>query len=99
MSEKRTMGALVFEEQGEIGINPAPAEPGGGGTLQDTNPVSANLALKEIGLKAKDAGVVLKDTVIAFRTSGGRVKVRPTKDLTAGKGAGRGALRGFLWWA
>ena len=40
--------------------------------------------------------VALNDAVIAFKTADRRVKVQETKDLTTGKGAGRGTLMGFL---
>lgn len=96
MSETRTLVALVFEEQGEAGLVYAGAESGGSGLAFDVQPVSAELALKEIDKKAKDAGVALKDAVIAFKTADRRVKVWETKDLTMGKGAGRGTLMGFL---
>jgi uncharacterized membrane protein len=96
MSETRTLVALLFEEQSESDLYVAPVGTGAGATIKIPNPVYAELALKEIGPKAEDEGVDLKDAVIAFRTPGGRLKVRQTKDLTAGKGAGGGTLMGFL---
>jgi uncharacterized membrane protein len=96
MSETRTFVALLFLEQSEAGVYSAPVGTGSGTVLKTASPVNAELALKELRPKAKDAGVDLKDAVIAYKTPECRLKVHQTKDLTAGKGAGRGTLMGLL---
>jgi uncharacterized membrane protein len=96
MSEPCTLVALIFQEQGDVGVLNVPVESGASGAILDVQPVQAELALEEISKKAKEGGVDLRDAVIAFKSGDGRVKVRQTKDLTTGKGAGRGTLMGFL---
>jgi uncharacterized membrane protein len=89
--------ALVFREGGEFTVQPGSFVGGGGQVaVVDAQPNQAEAALKEIEQRAKDSGVELKDAVIAFKASDGRIKIRQTKDLTAGKGAGRGGLLGLL---
>lgn len=96
MTEKSTLVALVFAEERKAGTYTSAHDAANVGTVQDVYPVKAEAALKEIDRTAKAAGVDLKDTVLAFRTPDNRVKVRQIKDLTTGKGAGRGTLMGFL---
>jgi uncharacterized membrane protein len=64
--------------------------------MADAQPDHAEAALKEIERRAKEAGVELKDAVIAFKASDGRIKIKQTKDLTTGKGAGRGGILGLI---
>ncbi len=45
---------------------------------------------------AKEADVQLKDAAIVYKTQDGRIQLKQTMDLTAGKGAGRGSFWGFL---
>ena len=56
----------------------------------------ATAALKDIEEKAKKAGVKLEDAVVVYKTKDGEVKIKQTRDVTAGKGAGRGAFWGLL---
>jgi uncharacterized membrane protein len=97
MSEGGKLVALVFEESGEyLAVYGAQGESSTGGAVAVTHPYQAQASLDEIKAKAKEAGVELKDAVIAYKTGDGQVKIEQTKDLTAGKGAGRGTFWGFL---
>lgn len=96
MAEASKLVALVFEEAGEITVQPGSAVGAGSAALMDAHPEDAEAALKEIAARAKGAGVELKDAVIAYKASDGRIKIRQAKDLTVGKGAGRGGLLGLL---
>ena len=97
MSNASKLVALVFSEVGDLAVRGGSAvSESGAGALIDVQPDNALDALKEIQERAKEAGVELKDAVIAFKASDGRVRIRQTVDLTAGKGAGAGGLLGLL---
>lgn len=97
MSNDSKLVALVFTEVGQLAARQGSAvSEQGTGALIDVQPDNAIDALKEIKARAKEAGVELKDAVIAFKASDGRVKIKQTKDLTVGKGAGRGGLLGLV---
>lgn len=97
MSKDSKLVALVFTEAGQLAARQGSvASETGAGALIDVQPDSALDALKEIQNRAKEAGVELKDAVVAFKASDGRVKIKQTKDLTTGKGAGRGGLLGLV---
>jgi uncharacterized membrane protein len=97
MGNDSKLVALVFQETSEFTVQPGFFVGGGGQVAAaDAQPNNAEAALKEIEKRAKEAGVELKDAVIAFKASDGRIKIRQAKDLTVGKGAGRGGLLGLL---
>jgi uncharacterized membrane protein len=98
MNKTGKLVALVFEETDLDAVRSLPMEQevGVGVAVQDPVPHQASAALEEIQKKAKEAGVELKDAVITFKRRSGRIKIVQTKDLTAGKGAGRGGFWGLL---
>ena len=97
MSGDSKLVALVFTEVGQLAARQGSvASQTGAGVLIDVQPDNAVDALKEIQARAKDAGVELKDAVIAFKTSDGRVKIKQTKELTVSQGASRGGLLGLI---
>jgi uncharacterized membrane protein len=96
MGKDSKLVALVFTEAGEFTVAPGSAVVAGSAAVTDVYPTNAEAALREIEARAKAAGVALRDAVIAFKTSDGRIKIRQTKDLTVGKGAGRGGLLGLI---
>ena len=96
MSKSGRLVALVFEETDQVTVYRQPTAEGAGPAFRDPDPRQAAAALEEIQKKAKEAGVELKDAVIAFKSGDGRIKIKQTKDLTTGKGAGRGGFWGLL---
>jgi len=75
---------------------PPAREAGAGEVVMDDSPDRALANLKTIQAKAKEADVELEDAVVIYRAHDGRIKIKQTKDITAGKGAGRGAFWGLL---
>ena len=96
MSEAGKLVALIFKETADGGVIASRLQQGEGVAVSDPDPHKAIAALEEIRQRAKEAGVELKDAVIAFRRRDGRIKIQQTRDLTTGKGAGRGGLLGLL---
>ena len=96
MSEQSKLVALIFQEAGEPGVYGPSAVQSQGAAVAFAEPNLAMAALEEIEKKAKAAGVEIKDAVIAFKTSEGRIKIQQTKDMTSGKGARRGGFWGLL---
>ena len=96
MSRDSKLVALVFKEGSELTVQPGSFIGGSQVAMADAQPNQAEAALKVIEKRAKEAGVELKDAVIAFKASDGRIKIKQTKDLTIGKGAGRGGLLGLI---
>jgi uncharacterized membrane protein len=96
MSETNKLVALIFQEAARAGVYQQAAERGQGVAVTIAEPHLAMAALDEIEKKAKEAGVEIKDAVIAFKTDEGRIKIRQTKDMTAGKGARRGGFWGLV---
>ena len=96
MGETNKLVALIFQEAARVGFYQADQERGQGAALTIPEPYLALAALDEIEQKAKEAGVEIKDAVIAFKTDEGRIKIRQTKDMTAGKGARRGGFWGLV---
>ncbi len=93
MGETNKLVALIFQEAARVGVYQQAAEQGQGVAVTIAEPHLAMAALDEIEKKAKEAGVEIKDAVIAFKTDEGRIKIRQTKDVTTGKG---GPARGLL---
>ena len=96
MSETNKLVALIFQEAARTGVYDQRAEQGQGVAIAIAEPYLAQAALDEIEKKAKEAGVEIKDAVIAFKTDEGRIKIRQTKDMTPGKGARRGGFWGLV---
>lgn len=96
MGETNKLVALIFKEAARVGLYQAEAERGQGAAVTIADPHLAMAALDEIEKKAKEAGVEIKDAVIAFKTGEGRIKIRQTKDMTTGKGARRGGFWGLV---
>jgi uncharacterized membrane protein len=96
VSETNKLVALIFQEAARAGFYQADQERGQGAALTIPEPHLAIAALDEIQKKAKEAGVEIKDAVIAFKTEEGRIKIRQTKDMTTGKGARRGGFWGLV---
>jgi len=96
VSETNKLVALIFQEAARVGVYQQGAEQGQGVAVTIAEPYLAEAALDEIEKKAKEAGVEIKDAVIAFKTGEGRVKLRQTKDMTTGKGARRGGFWGLV---
>jgi len=92
--------ALVFQEEVHTlstwAAVPPAREAGASEVVMDDSPDQAMANLKTIQEKANEAGVKLEDAVVVYRAKDGRVKIKQTKDMTAGKGAGRGAFWGLL---
>ena len=89
MSETNKLVALISQEAARAGFYQADQERGQGAAVTIPEPYLAIAALDEIEKRAKDA-------VIAFKTAGGRIKIRQTKDMTTGKGARRGGFWGLV---
>jgi uncharacterized membrane protein len=96
VSETNKLVALIFQEAARGGVYQRAAERGQGVAVAIAEPTLATAALDEIEKRAKEAGVEIKDAVIAFKTGEGRIKIRQTKDMTAGKGARRGSFWGLV---
>ena len=96
MSETNKLVALIFQEAARTGVYDQRAEQGQGVAIAIAEPYLAQAALDEIEKKAKEAGVEIKDAVIAFKTDEGRIKIRQTKDMTTGKGSRRGGFWGLV---
>ena len=96
MGETNKLVALIFQEGARVGVYQQAAEQGQGVAVTIAEPHLAAAALDEIEKRAKDAGVEIKDAVIAFKTDEGRIKIRQTKDMTTGKGARRGGFWGLV---
>jgi uncharacterized membrane protein len=97
--------ALIFDEEGEVvveAMRDPVATPSGAvvgfpaGSVVEEDPEIAKGVLKNILAKAKEADVKLEDAVILHRAANGQVKIKQTKEVTAGKGAKRGAFWGLL---
>lgn len=91
---KTKLVALVFQEEQQQAMIAAPGAPPV--THLDSQPDIALGVLKTIDQKAKEAGVKLEDLVVVFKTERGELKIKQTRDVTAGKGAKRGSFWGLL---
>ncbi|GAB4448070.1 MAG: DUF1269 domain-containing protein [Anaerolineae bacterium] len=86
--------ALIFDPQQAEGVL---ASMGGVSVnLTREDPSQALDMLKFLHKKAKEADVELEDAVVVYRTQQGEVKIKQTREVTAGKGAKRGSFWGLL---
>ncbi len=93
MSTKRKLLALTFTEEQATFDMVGTGETYGSG---ETYPDIADSVLKTIQKDGKAKGIDLDDAVVVHKTPSGSLKIRQTKEMTAGKGAGRGAFWGLL---
>ena len=87
--------ALVFESRQAESLVMGGGYAGGTQT-SEADPSQALEMLKFLRNKAKEAKVELEDAVVVYKTAKGEVKIKQTKDLTTGKGAGWGSFWGLL---
>ena len=92
MAEKHKLLAITFDEVQEDYINVSGLDT----KTPETWPDRAEGALKDIKRDSKEKGFTLDDAVIVHKTPKGGLKIRESKDMTTGKGAGRGAFWGLL---
>ena len=94
MSKNTKLVALVFNEgtRDSIIVSSGTALP----AVESSSPEQAKAVLEAIQNSAKAAGIKLEDAVVVFKDHNGDVKIKQTKDITAGKGAGWGGLWGLI---
>jgi uncharacterized membrane protein len=94
VSKNTKLVALIFDEGKRASIivgSGAAVTP-----IEGSAPDQAMAVLESIQKSAKGANVKLEDAVVVFKNLDGEVKIKQTKDITAGKGAGWGSLWGLI---
>jgi uncharacterized membrane protein len=89
---------LLFEEEGQITLL-STGQPGQNSLKAESRvsePEQAVAVLREINSRAKQAGIKLEDLVVVFRDQYGKVHIKQTREVTAGKGARHGSFWGLL---
>jgi uncharacterized membrane protein len=87
--------ALIFEAR-EVEALVMGGGYAGGTQAAQADPSQALEMLKFLRKKAKEAGVELEDAVVVYKTAAGEIKIKQTKELTTGRGAGWGSFWGLL---
>jgi len=96
MDKHSKLIALIFQEQQQDALMASGDITGSVVRVTNTGPDQALAVLEAVEKKAKEAGVKLEDAVVLFRTQDNKLKIKQTRDMTAGKGAKWGSFWGLL---